>query len=181
MDTNSYEALLAKKRDELLTFLENSDVTTEGFGRLLDNLNKLEGLRAARPITYNLATHEVTDGKEQKEEAIKAVRKAASKKADAPGSTPATAPKVVGATPEEMKEIAAEEAEQDAPATVTPCPKPEEKPKLTKQDMIPLLTQYGNKGVDVGGIMQANGWAKLSAVPEESYQTLLDLCEKAVQ
>ena len=61
-------------------------------------------------------------------------------------------------------------------------PKPIETPKeptLTKADMIAKLTPYQSNGVDIGGVMNDMGYAKLSDVPAARYWELLENVQKA--
>ena len=61
-------------------------------------------------------------------------------------------------------------------------PKPIEIPKeptLTKADMIAKLTPYQSNGVDIGGVMNDMGYAKLSDVPAARYWELLENVQKA--
>jgi hypothetical protein len=72
------------------------------------------------------------------------------------------------------------------PAAETPTPikddKPEqpEQPTMTKAEMVSKLTTFQTGGVAIDKVMESMGYTKLSQVPANQYDKLLDLCQKAL-
>ena len=63
-----------------------------------------------------------------------------------------------------------------------PEPEPDPQPTYTKDQMVTKLTRYiDEQGVNVNAVMSEMGFAKLSQIPADRYQELLDKCEAAVE
>lgn len=78
-----------------------------------------------------------------------------------------------------VEEVPAQAEEASEPA---PEPEPDPQPTYTKDQMVTKLTHYiDEQGVNVNAVMSAMGFAKLSQIPADRYQELLNKCEAAVE
>lgn len=69
--------------------------------------------------------------------------------------------------------------------TTTPSPSPAkedkpEQPTMTKAEMVSKLTAFQTNGVAIDKVMESMGYTKLSQVPANQYEKLLELCQKAL-
>lgn len=75
--------------------------------------------------------------------------------------------------------------ETPKPAEPAPAPKTEQpetgaKPGMTKAEMVSKLTTFQTNGVAIDKVMESMGYTKLSQVPANQYEKLLELCQKAL-
>lgn len=86
--------------------------------------------------------------------------------------TPVTPKQDLDPAPEAKEPVKLDPFEEPAPVS--------KQSTMTKAEMVSKLTTFQTNGVAIDKVMESMGYTKLSQVPANQYDKLLDLCQEAL-